>query len=85
MCPKDADRLANGEDPVQTAPRGEVWSGSAQFDLVCPKTWIIVVFADDLSFYKNILVYTCCGYTLESSRSTHNRCLYEKLTKLSFT
>ena len=31
MCPNDADRMANSEDPDQTAPLGAVWSGSALF------------------------------------------------------
>ena len=36
MLPKDADRVANSEDPGQTAPRG-VCSGSALFvQPVCP-------------------------------------------------
>ena len=31
MHPKDADSIANAEDPDQTAPLGAVWSGSALF------------------------------------------------------
>ena len=31
MHPKDEDRIANCVDPDQTAPLGEVWSGSALF------------------------------------------------------
>ena len=31
MPPKDADGIANSEDPDQTAPLGAVWSGSALF------------------------------------------------------
>ena len=31
MPPKDADGIANSEDPDQTAPQGAVWSGSALF------------------------------------------------------
>ena len=31
MRPKDADGIANGVDPEQTAPLGGVWSGSALF------------------------------------------------------
>ena len=31
MSPNDADRMANSVDPDQTAPPGEVWSGSALF------------------------------------------------------
>ena len=29
MSPNDADGIANGVDPDQTAPLGAVWSGSA--------------------------------------------------------
>ena len=28
---KDANRIANSEDPDQTAPLGAIWSGSALF------------------------------------------------------
>ena len=35
MRPKDADGMANSEDPDQTAPLGAVWSGSALFALIC--------------------------------------------------
>ena len=31
FCPKDANEIANSEDPDQTAPLGAVWSGSALF------------------------------------------------------
>ena len=31
FCPKDANGIANSEDPDQTAPVGAVWSGSAVF------------------------------------------------------
>ena len=31
MSPNDADGMANGVDPDQTAPLGAVWSGSALF------------------------------------------------------
>ena len=31
MHPKDAAGIANSVDPDQTAPLGEVWSGSALF------------------------------------------------------
>ena len=31
MSPKDAEGIANGVDPDQTAPLGAVWSGSALF------------------------------------------------------
>ena len=31
FCPKDANGIANSEDPDQTAPLGAVWSGSALF------------------------------------------------------
>ena len=31
MHKKDASRIANSEDPDQTAPLGAVWSGSAVF------------------------------------------------------
>ena len=31
MPPKDVERMANREDPDQTAPWGAVWSGSALF------------------------------------------------------
>ena len=31
FCPKDANVIANSEDPDQTAPIGAVWSGSALF------------------------------------------------------
>ena len=31
MSPNDADGMANGADPDQTAPLGAVWSGSALF------------------------------------------------------
>ena len=31
MRPKDADGMANSEDPDQTAPLGAVWSGSTLF------------------------------------------------------
>ena len=31
MYPKDAEGIANSEDPDQTAPLGAVWSGSALF------------------------------------------------------
>ena len=31
MSPKDADVIANSEDPDQTAPLGAVWTGSALF------------------------------------------------------
>ena len=31
MSPNDADGMANSVDPVQTAPLGAVWSGSALF------------------------------------------------------
>ena len=31
MSPNDADGIANGVDPDQTAPLGSVWSGSALF------------------------------------------------------
>ena len=31
MHPKDADSIANSEDPDQTVPLGAVWSGSALF------------------------------------------------------
>ena len=30
-CPNDADKMAKGADPDQTAPLGAVGSGSAQF------------------------------------------------------
>ena len=32
FCPKDANGIANSEDPDQTGPLGAVWSGSALFD-----------------------------------------------------
>ena len=35
MHPKDADGIANSEDPDQTAPLGAVWSGSALFAQIC--------------------------------------------------
>ena len=35
MYPKDADSIANSEDPDQTAPLGAVWSGSALFAQTC--------------------------------------------------
>ena len=35
MGPKDTDRIANSEDPDQTAPLGAVWSGSALFAMTC--------------------------------------------------
>ena len=35
MPPKDADGIANSEDPDQTAPQGAVWSGSALFAQTC--------------------------------------------------
>ena len=31
FCQKDANGIANSEDPDQTAPPGAVWSGSALF------------------------------------------------------
>ena len=31
MHPKDAERIANTEDPTQSAPVRAVWSGSALF------------------------------------------------------
>ena len=31
MLPKNAEGIANSVDPDQTAPLGEVWSGSALF------------------------------------------------------
>ena len=33
MCPNDAEGIANSVDPDQTAPLGEVWSGSTLFAL----------------------------------------------------
>ena len=36
MCPKDADGMANGVDPDQTAPLGAVWSGSTMFAKIYP-------------------------------------------------
>ena len=35
MGPKDADRMANNEDPDQTAHLGAVWSGSTLFAQTC--------------------------------------------------
>ena len=35
MSPNNADRMANSVDPVQTAPSGAVWSGSALIALAC--------------------------------------------------
>ena len=35
MSPNDADRMANGVDPDQTAPLGAVWSWSALFAQTC--------------------------------------------------
>ena len=35
MHPKDAEGIANSVDPDQTAPLGEVWSGSALFAQTC--------------------------------------------------
>ena len=35
MQPKNADGIANGVDPDQTAPLGAVWSGSALFAQTC--------------------------------------------------
>ena len=35
MHPKDAEGIANSEDPDQTAPLGAVWSGSAVFAQTC--------------------------------------------------
>ena len=35
MHPKDAKGIANKVDPDQTAPLGEVWSGSALFAQTC--------------------------------------------------
>ena len=35
MHPKDEEAIANSVDPDQTAPLGEVWSGSALFAQTC--------------------------------------------------
>ena len=36
MCPNDADRMVNSEDPDQTAPLGAFWSDSTLFAQTCP-------------------------------------------------
>ena len=43
MGAKDADRIANSEDPDQTAPLGAVWSGSALFAKSIRKLGIITI------------------------------------------
>ena len=35
MRPKEAEGMANSEDPDQNAPLGAVWSGSALFAQAC--------------------------------------------------
>ena len=35
IWPRDANGIANSEDPDQTAPLGAVWSGSALFAQTC--------------------------------------------------
>ena len=39
MSPNDAEGMANGVDPDQTAPLRAVWSGSALFALLLGAVW----------------------------------------------
>ena len=41
ICQKDANEIANSEDPDQTAPLGAVWSGlHCLLRPTCPKTYV---------------------------------------------
>ena len=70
MSPKDADGLANSEDPDQTAPLGAVWSGSTLFaqtylpknfgSLRYPKIW-------SRQFYHTVLM---CLQKVQTDRQT---------------
>ena len=54
MCPKDADRMANNVDPVQTAPKSSlIWVYTVCTDLSVWKLGIITVYFSDIEQFEN--------------------------------
>ena len=66
MSPNDADGIANGVDPDQTAPLGAVWSGSALFAQAYLSKNLGSLRYFGYSFFK---VSVCCRYFYKEIKS----------------
>ena len=55
MCPKDADRTANSEDPDLTVPLGAVWSGSAVFAKTRLSEKLRIIMVSSISSSANLI------------------------------